>query len=113
MEEYAIFLQKFFTGDLSEHQLQIFHQVKLAGIPKNEQQCRVIMLFSFHSKLAFSLFASSNIKRRMVEEDLPYQFGSKKAGAESVVHMVQLSLLQHPLSYRYVNCPCLVTLFRI
>ena len=53
LEEYSLFLQKFFTGDLSEHQLQLFHQVKLAGIPKNEEQCRVIMLFSFHSKLAF------------------------------------------------------------
>ena len=46
LEEYARFLQKFFTGDLSEHQLQLFHQGKLAGIPKNEDQCRVIMLFS-------------------------------------------------------------------
>ena len=96
LEEYSLFLQKFFTGDLSQHQLQLFHQVKLAGIPKNEEQCRVIMLFSFHSKLAFSLFSSSAIKKRIVEEDMPYQFGSKSAGAEAVVHMAQLSLLQNP-----------------
>ena len=96
LKEYSLFLQKFFTGELSEHQLQLFHQVKLAGIPKNEEQCRVIMLFSFHSKLAFSLFSSSKIKRKIVQEDLPYQFGSKQAGAEAVVHMVQLALLLNP-----------------
>ena len=96
LEEYSLFLQKFFTGDLSQHQLQLFHQVKLAGIPKNEEQYRVIMLFSFHSKLAFSLFSSSAIKKRVVEEDMPYQFSSKSAGAEAVVHMAQLSLLQNP-----------------
>ena len=27
---------------------------------------------------------------------MPYQFGSKLAGAEAVVHMVQLALLQNP-----------------
>ena len=54
------------------------------------------MLFSFHSKLAFSLFASSKIKKRIVEEKMPYQFGSKLAGAEAVVHTVQLALFQNP-----------------
>jgi len=64
----------------------------LAGIPKKEDQCRVIMLLSFHSKLAFSLFSSIKIKRRIVEDDMPYQYGSKRAGAESVAHVAQQSL---------------------
>ena len=38
LEEYVLFLQKFFTADLTAHQLQLLHQVKLAGIPKREDQ---------------------------------------------------------------------------
>ena len=33
-----------------------------------------------------------------MEEDLPYQCGSKRAGAASVVHVVQQSLFQNPHS---------------
>ena len=98
LDEYALFLQNFFTTDLSERQLRLLHQVKLAAVPKKEDQCRAIMLFSFHSKLAFSLYSSTRIKKKIVEEELPYQYGSKRAGAESVVHNVQQSLLQNPHS---------------
>ena len=96
IKEYSTFLQKFFTGDFSEHQLQLFHAIKLAAIPKSEDKARIIMLFSFHSKLAFSLFSSSKIKKKIVEESLPYQYGSKSAGAEAVIHLVQQSILQKP-----------------
>ena len=82
LEEYALFLQKFFTADLYEHELQLFHQVKLAGILKNEDQCRVIMLFSFRSKLAlFSADASKayynlnwDLFKKRLEEKAPGAF---------------------------------------
>ena len=47
------------------------------------------MMFNVHSKVAFSVFTSSKLKRRVEKEVFTYQFGSKKAGAESMIHVMQ------------------------
>tara|TARA_A100001015_G_C14815684_1_gene642612 strand:- start:567 stop:881 length:315 start_codon:yes stop_codon:yes gene_type:complete len=72
------------------------HSLKLAGIPKTELEARVIMMFNTHSKVAFSIFTSSNLKRRVEKEVFTCQFGSKKAGAESMIHVMQHMMEQSP-----------------
>ena len=72
------------------------HSLKLAGIPKTELESRVIMMFNTHSKVAFSIFTSSNLKRRVEKEVFTCQFGSKKAGAESMIHVMQHMMEQSP-----------------
>ena len=58
VKEYVILLQKFLTGNLSSHQAEVFYSLKLAGIPKDSTDCRVIMMVGLHSKVAFALVSS-------------------------------------------------------
>ena len=41
LKEYTQFLKKFLTGSLTSHQLQLFHAIKLAAIPKNDEESRI------------------------------------------------------------------------
>ena len=44
VQEYVILIQKFLTGNLSSYQTEVFYSLKLAGIPKDSTECRVIMV---------------------------------------------------------------------
>lgn len=46
------------------------HSLKLTGIPKTEVESRVIMMFNAHSKVAFTVFTSIKLKRRVEKEVL-------------------------------------------
>ena len=63
--------------------------MKLAVIPKNEQESRVIMTSGIHSKIVFSSFAASKLKKKIEKEKLKNQYGSKPAGAEAMIHIFQ------------------------
>jgi len=63
---------------------------KIDTLPKNDEESRVIMMFGIHSKLLFSIFASTMIKKTFKSVILSkHQYGTKKAGAETMIH-------QHP-----------------
>ena len=96
VKEYVIFLKKFLTGDLSLHQNQVFYSLKLIGIPKNSAECRIIMITGLHSKIAFSLVTSSKRKKIVENKLLKYQYGAKRSGSESVIHIIQQILIQNP-----------------
>ena len=49
LNEYTKLLQKPLAGSLASHRLQLFHAIKLAATPKNEEESRAITL-----KLAIS-----------------------------------------------------------
>ena len=65
LQDYVLFLKKFVAGQLTQHQLKLFHAVKLSAIPKDDLESRVIMMFGAHSKLVFSIFASSKMKKNI------------------------------------------------
>ena len=69
LEQYALSLRKIVAAKLTVHQNEALNAIKLAGIPKDLNECRPIMMFSIHTKLAFSLFTSSNLKKRL-DKDL-------------------------------------------
>ena len=54
---------------------------------KNEEESRMIMMLGIHSKIVFSLFAASKLKKRIEKEELKNQYGPKPAGVEAVVHI--------------------------
>ena len=64
LQDYVLFLKKFVAGQLTQHQLKLFHAVKSSAIPKDDLESRVIMMFGAHSKLVFSIFASSKMKKK-------------------------------------------------
>ena len=70
VREYVNLLQKFLTGNLSPHQIEVFYSLKLAGIPKDSTECRVIMMVGLHSKVAFSLVSPSKLKKKVESEVL-------------------------------------------
>ena len=96
LEQYATFLRKFVVGELTTHQSQLFHAIKLAAIPKSESESRVIMMYGIHSKIVFSMFASSKLKRQVEIKNFHHQFGSKPSGAEAIIHMLQQVIIQSP-----------------
>jgi len=97
VREYVILLQKFLTGNLSPYQTEVFYSLKLAGIPKDSTECRVIMMVGLHSKVAFSLVSSSKLKRKAQNEVFSRnQVGAMSAGAENLIHTAQQILLQCP-----------------
>ena len=87
LEQYATFLRKFVVGELTTHQSQLFHAIKLAAIPKSEYESRVIMMYGIHSKIVFSMFASSKLKKSVEMKSFHHQFGSKPSGAEAMIHI--------------------------
>ena len=72
-----------------KNQKKLFHALKLAAIPKTEQESRVVMMVGIHSKIAFSSFIASKLKKSIEKEKLKNQYGSKPAGAESMIHIFQ------------------------
>ena len=54
------------------------------------------MTLGAHSKIAFSSFAGSKIKKRVAKESLKRQCGAKLAGAEAIVHAFQQAIVQNP-----------------
>ena len=87
VHEYVILLQKFLTGNLSSYQAEVFYSLKLAGIPKDSTECRVIMMVGLHSKVAFSLVSSSKLKKNVQSKVFSKnQAGGKSAGNECIIH---------------------------
>ena len=87
VHEYVILLQKFLTGNLSSYQAEVFYSLKLAGIPKDSTECRVIMMVGLHSKVAFSLVSSSKFKKKVQSEAFSSnQAGARSAGTECLIH---------------------------
>ena len=89
LKEYVTFLSRWYECRLTDNQRRLFHALKLAVIPKNEQESRVIMMSGIHSKIVFSSFAASKLKRKIEKEGLKNQYGSKPAGAEAMIHIFQ------------------------
>ena len=69
LQNYVLFLKQFVAGQLTQHQLKLFHAIKLSAIPKDDVESRVIMMFGVHSKLVFSIFASSKLKKKYGKEN--------------------------------------------
>ena len=89
LKDYVDFLNRWFKHDLTDSQKKLFHALKLAAIPKSEQESRVIMMSGIHSKIVFSCFTASKLKKRIERERLKNQYGSKLAGAEAMIHIFQ------------------------
>ena len=89
-------MKKFLTGSLTQHQLQLFHAIKLAAIPKDDYESRIIMMFGVHAKIAFSIFASSKLKKDVQMRNFTHQYGTKNSGAETMIHMFQQTIIQKP-----------------
>ena len=54
------------------------------------------MMYGIHSKIVFSMFASSKLKRQVEMKNFHHQFGSKPSGAEAMIHMFQQVIIQSP-----------------
>ena len=65
-------------------------------MPKNDEESRIIMMVGIHSKIIFSVFATSRLKRRIQDENFKNQYGTKPAGAEAVIHTFQQIRVQNP-----------------
>ena len=65
-------------------------------MPKNDEESRTIMMVGIHSKIVFSVFATSKLKRRIQDENFKNQYGTKPAGAEAVIHTFQQIRVQNP-----------------
>merc|ERR1711991_544798 len=70
-------------SDRTDNQKKVFHSLKLAAAPKNDEESRVVMTLGVHSKIAFSLFAASKLKKKIEKESLKCQHGAKPAGRRS------------------------------
>ena len=90
---FVLFLKKFVAGQLTQRQLKLFHAIKLSAIPKDDVESMVIMTFGAHSKLVFSIFASSSLKKGIEKRIFKHQYGAKKAGAETMIHSFQQVLV--------------------
>ena len=53
LEQYVSFLRRIVAAKLTPHQNEALNAIKLAGIPKDKNECRPIMMYSIHTKLAF------------------------------------------------------------
>ena len=53
-------------------------------------------MIGVHSKIVFSFFAASKLKKTIVNETLKYQYGTKPAGAEIMIHTFQQIIVQYP-----------------
>ena len=96
LDDYVVFINKWIKSELSDNQKALFHSLKLATVPKSDHDVRVIMTLGIHSKMAFSLFAASDLKKTIENEQLKNQYGAKPAGAETVIHIFQQTIVQNP-----------------
>ena len=53
------------------------------------------MTLGLHSKIVFSSFAGSKLKKKLQSENLKHQYETKSAGAEAVVHTFQQVISQN------------------
>ena len=91
------FLSRQHKSDLADSQKKALYSLKLAAAPKSDEESRAIATIGAHSKTAFSSFAASDLKKRVVKESLKRQRGAKPAGAEAIVHTFQqIRVLQNP-----------------
>ena len=67
-------------------------------MPKNNEEVRIriIMMLGIHSKMVFSLFVASELKKRIEKEHLIHQYGTKPAGAETMIPTFQQTRVQNP-----------------
>ena len=96
IEQYVSFLRKIVAAKLTAHQSDLLNAIKLAGTPKGKNECRPIMMYSIHTKIAFSLFTTSNLKKRLDKKLFKHQCGSKPLGAETIIHALQQTVIQRP-----------------
>ena len=96
IEQYVSFLRKIVAAKLTAHQSDLLNAIKLAGTPKGEDERRPIMMYSIHTKLVFSLFTTSNLKKRLDKKLFKYQYGSKPSGAETIIQALQQTVIQRP-----------------
>ena len=96
LEQYVLFIRKMVASKLTDHQNQALNSIKLAGVPKDSHECRPIMMYPIHTKLAFSLFTSSILKKRIDKDLFKHQYGSKLSGAETIIHALQQTIIQRP-----------------
>ena len=96
LDNYVQFFNKWLKSDLTDDQKKVFHSLKLAAVPKNDEESRIIMMLGLHSKIIFSSFAGSKLKKKLQSENLKHQYGTKSAGAEAVVHTFQQMISQNP-----------------
>ena len=96
LDNYVQFLNKCLKSELTDNQKKILHSLKLAAVPKTDEESRVIMMLGLHSKIIFSSFAGSKLKKKLQSEHLKHQYGTKSAGAEAVVHTFQQVISQNP-----------------
>ena len=54
------------------------------------------MMLGAHSKMFFSLFVASDIKKTIENEQLKCQYGAKSVGAETVTRVFQQARAQNP-----------------
>ena len=54
-------------------------------MPKDEYESMTIMTSGIHSKLAFSIFVSSELRKAVEKRNSRRQYGAKKAGAETMM----------------------------
>ena len=96
LDDYVAFINKWMNSELSENQKRLFHSLKLAAVPKSDDDVRVIMMLGIHSKMAFSLFAASDLEKAIENGQLKRQCGTKSAGAETVIRVFQQTMEQNP-----------------
>ena len=51
-------------------------------------------MLSIHSKMLFSIFASTKLKKEVEKRNFTHQYGTKKAGSETMIHMFQQIITQ-------------------
>ena len=67
--------------------------MKLAATPKSEQESTVIMMSGIHSKIVFSSFAASKLKKKIEKEKLKNQYGFVDPVSKGAVQILSTSVL--------------------
>ena len=107
-----MFINKWIKSELSENQRKLFHSLKLAAASKSSEEARIIMTLGIHSKMVFSLFAASDIKKAIENEQLKRQYGAKSVGAETVTRFFQQARAQNP-SYDIFSADAVKALYNL
>ena len=95
------FLSRQHKSDLADSQKKALYSLKLAAAPKSDEESRAIATVGAHSKTAFSSFAASDLKKRVVKESLKRQRGAKPAGAEAIARAFQQITAQSVIEKRW------------
>ena len=61
---------------------------RLVAVPK-QKRVKGDNDVGYSLKIIFSVFAASDLKKRVEKENLMCQYGTKPAGAEAIVHIFQ------------------------